>query len=103
MPNSLKIQRCGISGLLTFSTSDVIAPTAWHAATGGVAPYKHKQANYKRYSFRENKPYNIISAAINKGDIFHCFETGCFQNVAVQNIDRQGLYYAPTKAPLFEK
>ena len=103
MPNSLKIQWFGISGLLTFSISDVITPTVWYAATSGVTPYRHKQASCKRYSFKENKLYNIISATIDTGDIFHYFETKCFQNIAVQNIDRQGLYYAPTKAPLFEK
>ena len=103
MPNSLKIKRFGIFVLLTFSIPDVITSTARHAATGGVAPCKHEQACLNRYSFKEYKLYNIISATINMDDILYYFETERFQNAAVQNIDRQGLCYAPTKAPLFEK
>lgn len=103
MSNSLKIERFDISGLLTFSIPDVITPADWHAAASGAAPYKHKQASFNRYSFKENKLYNIISAMIKTGDIFYYFETERFQNAAVKNIDRQGLYYAPTKAPLFKK
>ncbi|NIT57669.1 MAG: hypothetical protein GWN00_15995 [Aliifodinibius sp.] len=70
MPNSLKIEQFGISGLLTFSLPDVITPKARHSATGSVAPCKHERACLNRYSFKEYKLYNIISATINMDDFF---------------------------------